>query len=66
MSPDLFREIATLTGEHLMLVFSAVVVAVAIAVPGGVLLTRQTGVSGTGAPAAARRRSAATGSTGPF
>jgi osmoprotectant transport system permease protein len=43
MSPDLFREIATLTGEHLMLVFSAVVVAVAIAVPGGVLLTRQTG-----------------------
>jgi osmoprotectant transport system permease protein len=41
MNSELFREIATLTGEHLMLVFSAVFAAVAIAIPAGVLLTRR-------------------------
>jgi osmoprotectant transport system permease protein len=43
MNSELYREIASLTGEHLILVLSAVAAAIAIAVPGGVALTRRAG-----------------------
>jgi osmoprotectant transport system permease protein len=41
MRPDLAAEIARLTAEHLLLVLSSLVVAVAIGVPLGIALTRQ-------------------------
>jgi osmoprotectant transport system permease protein len=37
----LFDDMARLTGQHLLLVFSAMAVAILLAVPGGILLTRR-------------------------
>jgi osmoprotectant transport system permease protein len=41
MTPDLAREIVDLTLEHLVLVGIAMGIAVAVAIPGGILLTRR-------------------------
>jgi osmoprotectant transport system permease protein len=46
MTPGLLREIFTLTAEHLTLVSIAIVLAVAIAVPLGVLLARRAALRG--------------------
>src|ERR1700681_263634 len=43
MRPGLASEILRLTTEHLGLVISSVVIAIAMGVPGGVLLTRRPG-----------------------
>ena len=44
MRPDLVRDLLQLTGEHLVLVLSAMAVAMLIGVPLGILLTRRTGL----------------------
>ncbi len=41
MPTYLFDDMARLTGQHLLLVFSAMAVAILLAVPGGILLTRR-------------------------
>src|SRR5689334_18838695 len=41
MRSDLANDIVRLTGEHLVLVLTAMIVAIAIGVPGGILLTRR-------------------------
>ncbi|HML15511.1 MAG TPA: ABC transporter permease [Bryobacteraceae bacterium] len=41
MRPGLLSDIFELTGEHLVLVFSATAIAIAIGVPAGILLTRR-------------------------
>lgn len=41
MRPGLIRDILDLTSEHLVLVFSAMAIAIAIGVPAGILLTRR-------------------------
>lgn len=43
MRPDLVRDIVQLTGEHLVLVFTAMALAILIGVPLGILLTRRPG-----------------------
>ncbi len=40
MTPDLAREMFELTVEHLVLVFASMVIAIAVALPAGILLTR--------------------------
>jgi len=42
MTPDLARDIADLTVEHLVLVGVAMAIAIALAIPAGILLTRRT------------------------
>jgi osmoprotectant transport system permease protein len=44
MRPDLVNDLVQLTGEHLVLVLSAMAVAMLIGVPLGILLTRRTGL----------------------
>src|ERR1700693_6054311 len=44
MRPDLVNDLLQLTGEHLVLVLSAMAVAMAIGVPLGILLTRRAGL----------------------
>src|SRR5436309_2887564 len=44
MRPDLANDLLQLTGEHLVLVLSAMAVAMLIGVPLGILLTRRTGL----------------------
>ena len=41
MTPDLARDIADLTGEHLVLVGVAMAIAIVLAIPTGILLTRR-------------------------
>ena len=41
MTPDLAREIVDLTGEHLVLVGVSMAIAIALAMPAGILLTRR-------------------------
>ncbi|HTW64834.1 MAG TPA: ABC transporter permease [Bryobacteraceae bacterium] len=42
--PYLWQEIAQLTGEHFVLVLISMAIAIAIALPGGILLTRRPGL----------------------
>jgi ABC-type proline/glycine betaine transport system permease subunit len=44
MRPDLVNDLIQLTGEHLVLVLSAMAVAMLIGVPLGILLTRREGL----------------------
>ncbi len=44
MRPDLVNDLIQLTGEHLVLVLSAMAVAMLIGVPLGILLTRRAGL----------------------
>ena len=44
MRPDLVNDLIQFTGEHLVLVFSAMAVAMLIGVPLGILLTRREGL----------------------
>src|ERR1700722_12775640 len=44
MRPDLVNDLIQLTGEHLVLVLSAMAVAMLIGVPLGILLTRRSGL----------------------
>src|SRR5258707_9458178 len=44
MRPDLVNDLLQLTGEHLVLVLSAMAVAILIGVPLGILLTRREGL----------------------